>query len=94
MAIKVAHSIEANQVVAALGRLAVARGCAPVFFRYDNGAELVAHAVSHSCRFAGTSSKSTIPAHNGGTAGSSLSTAMSVESSSRAGSSKASSKLE
>ena len=53
LAIEVDRSIDADHVVAVLDRLAVQRG-APVFVRFDNGPEFVAHAVDDWCRFNGT----------------------------------------
>ena len=53
LAIEVDRSIDADHVVAVLDRLAAERG-APVFVRFDNGPEFVAHAVDDWCRFNGT----------------------------------------
>ena len=53
LAIEVDRSIDADHVVAVLDRLAVGRG-APVFVRFDNGPEFVAHALDDWCRFNGT----------------------------------------
>ena len=50
LAIEVDRSINADQVVAVLDRLAAQRG-APVYVRMDNGPELAAHAVNDWCRF-------------------------------------------
>ena len=49
LAIRVEHSIGADQVVAVLDRLAVERGRAPAFVRFDNGPEFVAYAVADWC---------------------------------------------
>lgn len=54
LAIRVEHSIGADQVVAVLDRLAVERGRAPAFVRFDNGPEFVAHAVADWCELNGT----------------------------------------
>jgi putative transposase len=51
-AIVVARSIDADQVVATLDRLALVRG-APRFVRFDNGPEFIANAVADWCRFNG-----------------------------------------
>jgi putative transposase len=48
------HSIDADATVAALDKIAAARGRPPVFVRCDNGPELTAHALRDWCRFAGT----------------------------------------
>jgi putative transposase len=56
LAIVVDRSIDADAVVAALERLAVERGGSPVYVRFDNGPEFVAHAVADWCRFTGTGS--------------------------------------
>ena len=53
LAIDVDRSIDADGVVAVLDRLAAQRG-APVYVRFDNGPEFVAHAVADWCRFNGT----------------------------------------
>ena len=53
LAIEVDRSIDADHVVDVLDRLAMQRG-APVFIRFDNGPEFVAHAVDDWCRFNGT----------------------------------------
>ncbi len=39
-----------------LERLAAQRGSAPVYVRFDNGPEFVAHTVADWCRFTGTNS--------------------------------------
>jgi putative transposase len=52
-AIVVARNIDADGVVACLDRLAAVRG-APVYVRFDNGPEFIAHAVADWCRFNGT----------------------------------------
>lgn len=49
-AIKVAHSIDADSVVAVLDAIAAVRGY-PAYVRFDNGPEFVAHAVNDWCRF-------------------------------------------
>jgi putative transposase len=54
LAIVVDRSIDADAVVATLERLAVERGGSPVYVRFDNGPEFVAHAVADWCRFTGT----------------------------------------
>lgn len=56
LAIEVDRSIDADHVVAVLERLAAQRGSAPVYVRFDNGPEFVAHAVADWCRFTGTNS--------------------------------------
>lgn len=56
LAIEVDHSIDADQVVNLLDRLAFARGGTPAYVRFDNGPEFVAHALADWCRFAGTAS--------------------------------------
>lgn len=48
------RSITADDVVTILDRLAAQRG-APVYVRFDNGPEFVAHAVADWCRFNGAS---------------------------------------
>jgi putative transposase len=50
LAIEVDRSIDADHVVAVLDRLALQRG-APMFVRFDNGPEFIAHAVDDWCRF-------------------------------------------
>ncbi|WP_087077001.1 IS3 family transposase [Mycobacterium dioxanotrophicus] len=50
LAIEVARSIDADGVVEVLDRLALVHG-APVYVRFDNGPEFVAHAVADWCRF-------------------------------------------
>ncbi|MEZ0367434.1 IS3 family transposase [Mycobacterium sp. pUA109] len=55
LAIEVNRSIDADGVVDVLDRLAVQRG-APVYVRFDNGPEFIAHAVNDWCRFNGTGS--------------------------------------
>ena len=49
----VAHSIDADATVAALDKVAGARGRAPDFVRCDNGPELTANALRDWCRFTG-----------------------------------------
>lgn len=56
LAICVARSIDADGVVAVLDRLAIARGRAPAFVRFDNGPEFIAGAVADWCRFNRTAS--------------------------------------
>ena len=56
LAIKVDRSIDADHVVRILDRLAVQRGGAPAFVRFDHGPEFVAHAVADWCRFTGCDS--------------------------------------
>jgi len=55
LAIDVDRAINADGVVEVLDRLALQRG-APVYVRFDNGPEFVAHAVSDWCRFNGAGS--------------------------------------
>lgn len=50
LAIEVDRSIDADGVVDVLERLALTRG-APVYVRFDNGPEFVAHAVADWWRF-------------------------------------------
>lgn len=50
-AIVVDRHIDADRVVATLDRLAVERGSAPGFVRFDNGPEFIAAAVADWCRF-------------------------------------------
>jgi putative transposase len=54
LAIRVAHSIDADAVVAVLERLAVERGGPPGFVRFDNGPEFVAHAIVDWAQLNGT----------------------------------------
>lgn len=49
-AIEVARSLNADDVVAVLDRLAATRG-APAYLRFDNGGEFIAAAVADWCRF-------------------------------------------
>ena len=56
LTIEVDHSIDADDVVATLDRLVTRRGVAPVYVRFDNGPEFVAHAIADWCRFNDTSS--------------------------------------
>jgi putative transposase len=51
LAIEADRSIDADGVVHVLDHLAIQRGGAPAFVRFDNGPEYVAHAVADSCRF-------------------------------------------
>jgi len=53
LACDVERSIDADGVVRCLDRLAADRG-APVYVRFDNGPEFIAHAVADWCRFNGT----------------------------------------
>jgi putative transposase len=50
------RSIDADGVVRVLDRLALQRGGAPAFVRFDHGPEFVSHAVADWCRFTGASS--------------------------------------
>ena len=54
LAIEVDRSIDADQVTNVLDRIAALRGGAPVFVRFDNGPEFVAHAIDDWCRYNGT----------------------------------------
>ena len=56
LAIEVDRTIDADHVVTVLERLVAERGIAPVYVRFDNGPEFVAHAVADWCRFNGTDS--------------------------------------
>jgi putative transposase len=56
LAIVVERSIDADHVVATLERLAIERGRAPAFVRFDNGPEFIANAVADWCRFNGVGS--------------------------------------
>ena len=56
LAIVVDHSIDADRVVGTLARLAVERGQAPGFVRFDNGPEFVSHAVAEWCAETGVAS--------------------------------------
>ena len=49
----VAHSINADDTVATLDKIAARRGTHPEFIRCDNGPELTAHALRDWCRFTG-----------------------------------------
>jgi putative transposase len=51
-AIEVDRRIDADGVVAVLDRLAIEHG-PPIYLRFDNGGEFVAHAVADWCRFNG-----------------------------------------
>ena len=51
LAIEVDRSIDADHVVDVLERIALQRGGPPVFVRFDNGPEFVAHAIDDWCRF-------------------------------------------
>ncbi len=53
LATDVERSLDADAVVACLERLPNERG-APVYVRFDNGPEFIAHAVADWCRFNGT----------------------------------------
>ena len=48
-AIVVDHSIDAERLVGALARLALERGQAPAFIRFDNGPEFVSHTIANWC---------------------------------------------
>ena len=61
LVIEVDRSIEADRVVSVLDRLAIPRGGAPAFVRFDNGPEFVAHAVADWCRFTSYDSVSIDP---------------------------------
>ena len=50
LAIEVDRSIDADHVVAVLDRIALQRGVHPVYVRFDNGPEFVAHAIDDWCR--------------------------------------------
>ncbi len=56
LAIEVARNIDADGVVTVLDHLAVERGGAPAYLRFDNGPEFIAHAVADWCRFNHTNS--------------------------------------
>lgn len=56
LAIVVDHSIDAERVVGTLARLAIDRGRAPAFVRFDNGPEFVSNAVAAWCTEAGVDS--------------------------------------
>lgn len=56
LAIEVDRSIDADGVVTVLDRLAIERGTAPAFVRFDHGPEFIAHAVADWCRFNDTAS--------------------------------------
>lgn len=49
LAIVVDHNIDAERVAATLARLAVERGQAPAFVRFDNGPEFVSHTIADWC---------------------------------------------
>ena len=51
LAIEVDRTIDADGVVTVLDRLAIQRGAAPAFVRFDNGGEFIAAAVADWCRF-------------------------------------------
>jgi putative transposase len=51
-AIEVARTLDADDVVNVLDRLAIVHG-PPVYLRFDNGGEFIAHAVADWCRFNG-----------------------------------------
>ena len=51
LAIEIDRSIDADHVVAVLDRLAAQRGTTPVYVRFDNGPEFIAHTVNDWCRF-------------------------------------------
>jgi len=52
--VRVDHSITADDVVAVLDRLAIERGRAPAFVRFDNGPEFVSIVVAEWCAANGT----------------------------------------
>ena len=52
LAAEVEHSIDADQVVAIFDKIAGERGY-PVYLRFDNGPEFIAHAIADWCRFNG-----------------------------------------
>ena len=52
---EVDRTIDADGVVNVLDRLAIERGAAPAFVRFDNGGEFIAAAVADWCRFNSTS---------------------------------------
>ena len=54
LAIEVDRSIDADHVVDVLDRIALQRGAHPVYVRFDNGPEFVAHAIDDWCRFNST----------------------------------------
>ena len=56
LAIVVAHSTDAEAVVGTLARLAIERGRAPAFVRFDNGPEFVSYAVADWCHDSGVDS--------------------------------------
>jgi len=56
LAIEVDRFIDADHVINILDRIVAERGVAPVWARFDNGPEFVAHAVADWCRFVGTDS--------------------------------------
>jgi putative transposase len=53
LACDVERSLDADAVVRCLNRIAKERG-APVYVRFDNGPEFIAHTVDDWCRFNGT----------------------------------------
>jgi len=54
LAIEVDRSINADHVVDVLDQIALQRGGAPIYMRFDNGPEFVAPAVDDWCRFNST----------------------------------------
>jgi putative transposase len=54
LAIEVDRSIDADHVTDVLDRIAAQRGGPPIYVRFDNGPEFVAHAIEDWCRFNGT----------------------------------------
>ena len=54
LAIEVDRSIDADHVTNVLDRIVLQRGSAPVYVRFDNGPEFVAHAIHDWCRFNST----------------------------------------
>ena len=56
LAIEIDRSINADHVARVLDQIALQRGGAPAYVRFDNGPEFVSHAIADWCRFAGTES--------------------------------------
>ncbi len=54
LAVEVDRTIDADHVVEVLDRIMLQRGGAPVYVRFDNGPEFVAHAIDDWCRFNST----------------------------------------
>ena len=80
LAIVVDHSIDADDVVAVLDRLAVERGRAPAFVRFDNGPSSSSTSSPTGAGSTAPSACSSTPARRGRTPGSSRSTAASATS--------------